>query len=115
MNVNRLYAANIYVNCEYTYLSEGELSLKGRFIKKSIIYHDDYNNYIDLISGEKYKLGIDDTFLGDMYINLKEGLIPIDEYYGISFDKEEMPKKKIIKKLSNANLLNRNGDNSEYN
>ena len=50
-----------------------------------------------------------------MYINLKEGLTPIDKYYVISFDKEEMPKKKIIKKLSNANLLIKKDDNSEYN
>lgn len=49
-----------------------------------------------------------------MYIYLKDGLIPIDKYYDISFDKDEMPKMKIIKKLSNANLLIKKDDNNEY-
>jgi len=115
MNVNRLYVASIYINFFDEALPENKTNVKGMFLKKAIVYHDDWNNYIDLISGEKYKLGIDNTFLGDMYIYLKDGLIPIDRYYDISFDKDEMPKKKIVKKLSNANLLIMKGDKGEHN
>ena len=56
MNVNRLYVAFIYINCFERYLLWNELNLKGKFLKNTIVYHDERNNYIDLISGENINL-----------------------------------------------------------
>ena len=115
MNVNRLYVAQINIVFEEI---PGpirgiirEVEVKGKFIKNAIVYHDDNGRYIDLISGEKYKLGIGDTNLGDMYIYIKEGLIPITKVYDISFKKMDMPAKKILKRICKAKLLNEKEDN----
>ena len=109
MNVNRVYAATIYVNIQCQ--NNGKYTTRqGKYLKMSLVYHDEYNDYIDLISGEKYELGLEDTYPGDMYIYLKHGLKPVNEVYNISFKKQDMPKKKILKSISNAILLNKKED-----
>jgi len=106
MNVNRLY--EVQINIVFDEIP-GEFR-EGRFLKNTIVYHDDNGQYIDLISGEIYKLGIGDADLGDMYIYLKKGLIPITNVCDVSFKKMDMPKKKILRKLANAKLLNKKED-----
>ena len=109
VNVNRVYVATIYVNIEYQ-INGRYTNRQGKYLKMSLVYHDEYNNYIYLISGEEYELGICDTYPGDMYINLKHGLKPINEVYNVSFKKHDMPKRKILKSISNAVLLNEKED-----
>lgn len=110
MNVNRLYVAQIYVNCHYQILDDLTIDRKGIFVKNAVVYHDGFNKYIDLVSGEKYKLGIYDTSLGNMYISLNNGLIPISKVYDVNFDRCNMSKKKIVKKLAKSKLLNKKED-----
>ena len=89
MNVNRLYIVKIYVN--FIDQIENDLTWykEGRYIKQALVYHDDERDYIDLISGEHYKLG----------------LVPINEVLDISFKKQDMTKKKILKSINKAMLL----------
>lgn len=114
MNVNRLYVAQINIVFEEIPGSiRGrfrETEIKGRFLKYAIVYHDDNGRYIDLISGENYKLGIGDTDLGDMYIYLKKGLMPITEVYDVDFKRNDMSKKRILKTLYSSKLLNKKED-----
>lgn len=110
MNVNRLYVAQIYVNYHYEILKDLTIERKGKFVKNAVVYHDEYNRYIDLISGEKYKLEINDTYLGNMYICLNNGLIPIDRVFDVNFDRCNMSRKKIVKNLSKSKLLNKKED-----
>lgn len=108
MNVSRLYVASIYVchSCKF----DGLYYFKdGKFLKSAVVYHDGHR-YIDLLSGEKYRLGINNSDVGDMYINLKRELIPIHDYYDLDFKKDNMSKRRILKKLSKAKLLNKKED-----
>lgn len=110
VNVNRLYVAQIYVNYYYKVLDDLTIDRKGMFVKNAVVYYDKFNRYIDLVSGEKYKLGIYDTYLGNMYIRLNDGLIPISRIYDITFENENMSRKRIVRTLSNSKLLNKKED-----
>lgn len=110
VNVNRLYVAQIYVNYYYKVLDDLTIDRKGMFVKNAVVYYDKFNRYIDLVSGEKYKLGIYDTYLGNMYICLNDGLIPISRIYDVNFDRCNMSKKKIVKILAKSKLLNKKED-----
>ena len=105
VNVNRVYIAKIFINIKRT-LYEKE----GKYLKKTIVYHNDFNRYVDLISGEEYKLGLEYTYPGDMYIYLKDGLIPVANVLDVSFKKKNMPKKKILKNINKVILLNEKED-----
>ena len=106
MNINRLYFAtiNIVVKVEH----KGDFkNTYADFLKNSFVYHNEYNDYIDIKSGEKYKKGIEDTYdAGDMYIDFKKDLIPVTEMTEINFKRKNMSKRRILKKISSANLLN---------
>ena len=102
--------AAIFVNTDYQLEDNLTISRKGLYVKISAVYTDKYGRYIDLESGEIYKLGIKNTFLGDMYINIKYGLVPVREIPDVEFKKVNMSKKRIIKKLSNSTLLNKKED-----
>ena len=110
VNINRLYVAQIYVNYHYKILDDLTIDRKGKFVKNAVVYHDEFNRYIDLISGESYKLGIYDTYLGNMYIYLDNGLIPINRIYDVKFDRCNMSRKRIIRTLSKSKLLNKKED-----
>lgn len=110
MNVNRLYVAQIYVNYECKLESDLLFYRRGKYLKNALVYHDDYHDYIDMISGEKYKLGIEGTDLGDMYINLQNGLRPVNEVFDVQFKRTNMGKRRILKNLCNSKLLNKKED-----
>ena len=63
-----------------------------------------------MISDEEYKLKLQDTYLGEMYIYLKNGMIPITEAFDITFKKMDMPKRRILKKINGAKLLSKKED-----
>ena len=108
MNVHRLYIASIYI-CYISKLDGYDFFKEGKFLKNAIVYHDD-EKYIDLLSGEKYKIGLDNSYVGQMYVNLKRGLIPIFDYYDLEFKKDNMSKRRILKIISKAELLNKKED-----
>ena len=107
INTNRLYLTtiNIVVKVEH----KGDFkNTYADFLKNSFVYHNEYNDYIDITSGEKYNKGIEDTWnAGDMYIDFKKGLIPISEISELNFERKNMSKRKILKKLSNTSLYNK--------
>lgn len=104
MNVNRIYIAKIYVTTAMNV--EGyQYHMEGRFLKNALVYHDEYGYYIDLVSEEKYDYGLTHTFPGEMYIYAKDVLRPIRDVLDISFKKEDMPKKKILRNINKAILL----------
>lgn len=107
MNTNRLYLATINIVVKVEYKSEERIT-HANFFKNSFVYHNEYNDYIDIKSGEKYKKGIEDTYdAGDMYIDFKKGLIPVNEIPELNFERKNMSKRKILKKLSNTSLYNK--------
>jgi len=110
MNVNRVYVVVIFVNTHYKIEDDLTISRKGSYVKITSVYVNNYDEYIDLESGEKYKIGLSSTFLGEMYINFRYGLVPIREIPDIKFDKSNMSKKRILKTLSNSKLLNKKED-----
>ena len=118
MNVNRLYAAQIYVCSDIEekmlddsfFFSTVERNYIGIFVKNTIVYNHN-NTYIDLVSNEIYKIGLDNiSKIGQMYINLKKGLRPLEQCLEINFEKENMSRKRIIRTLSKSKLLNKKED-----
>lgn len=109
MNVNRLYIANIFVF--HGRKSCGGKITYGSHVKPAIVYHTNKGEYLDLFTKEKYKLGNDDVDLGDLYIYLKDGLMPMCDKIDVKFGKLNMPRRKIKKKLlSTAALLKEKED-----
>ncbi len=104
MNVNRIYVAKIYVTTAMK-VEGDQCHMEGTFLKNALVYHDGYGNYIDLVSEENYDYGIMHTFPGEMYIYVKGGLRPICDVLDVSFKKEDMPKKKILRNINKAILL----------
>ena len=118
MNTNRLYFASIYVcteikddydNCIMMFNKKFYgTKTYGNFCKKAIVYHNNSNEYIDIKSGEKYKTSLDNNLkIGDMCINFEDRLIPLNEIPEIKFERKNMSKRKILKKISSASLLSK--------
>ena len=110
MNIEGLYLARIYVNTYYRIEKDLTIARKGSYVKTTIVFRNDDDEYVDLESDEKYKSGIGNSFLGDMYISLNYGLIPIRDIPNFNFNKRNMSKRRILKKISEAELLNKKED-----
>ena len=107
MNINRLYLAYIYVYSQEENVVGGAYRTSN-FVKKTVVYHDYINNYIDIKSGEKYSKDINNCReFGDMFIGFCVGLEPLNELEEINFERKNMSKRKILKKLSNTSLYNK--------
>ena len=107
MNVNRLYLAYIYVynkkECVGDYVYR-----HSNFVKKIVVYHNYINSYIDIKSGEKYLKDVNDCKkYGDMFIGFSVGLEPLNELEEINFERKNMSKRRILKKISSASLLSK--------
>ena len=118
MNVNRLYLATINVCSNIEYDDEHYTNIcnimfydketDGVYCKNAVVYHNRNNEYIDIKTGEKYKTTLDyDSEVGDMYIDFDERLIPVTEIPWLNFERKNMSKRKILKKLSNTSLYNK--------
>lgn len=110
MNINRLFIASIYVNYKYNEVNAVEYDMFGKFVNYRIVYHNYLNQWVDLYSRRIYKTSLDDTRIGERYISLKEGLIPLTEHSNIDIKGNRISRKKLIRKLSNVNLLNKRED-----
>lgn len=72
------------------------------FVKKTLVYKDSYGCYNDLKTKEQYFAGYNDCLLiGKLFVHLENGLIPILSV--IDYKKENMSKKKILKKYNEYN------------
>jgi len=88
----------------------GERNFKGIFVKNAIVYNKN-NSYIDLMSWETYKLGLDNVFeIEQLYIKLTNGLKPLNQFFDVDFKKENISRKRIIRTLSKSKLLNEKED-----
>ena len=84
-----------------------------KFVKKAVVYSDSVitGRYIDLFTNEKYYNSIYDTYEGQMYINLKFGLISLCNYYGLDIRFHEDLSEDVIKrKILSSKLLNKRED-----
>lgn len=113
MDVCKLYVASVYV-CKKKFDIETYpfiMNSSGIFCKSTIVYHIDKNIYIDLITKEKYKLGINGVSnVGEMYINLENGLIPLHDIFDVEFKSKNMSRRRIVKTLCKSELLNNKED-----
>ena len=63
---------------------------------------------VDIKSGEKYLKDVNDCKkYGDMFIGFSVGLEPLNELEEIKFERKNMSKRKILKKISSASLLSK--------
>lgn len=100
MNVNRVYIADIFIYHGRKY-DNGKVTFSS-FVKQAVVYHIANEEYVDLFTKEKYKFNNDDIKYGDLYINFKNGLKPIQSELEEKFDKLNVSKRKIKKKLLNT-------------
>ena len=100
MNVNRVYIADIYIYHGRKY--DNRKVTFGSFVKPAVVYHTDDGEYVDLYTKEKYKFSNVDIKYGDLYIYFKNGLIPIQTRLDEKFNKLNVSKRKIKKKLLNT-------------
>lgn len=97
MNVNRVYACQIYMNNRYDFLGPGIYRMYGDFVKNAIVYHRRDGKYVDLLSKEVYGTDLDGSFK-EMFVNTVT-LIPLCDIIDKQIEKENLSKKKILKLL----------------
>ena len=97
MNVNRVYACQVYINNNYDFLAPGVYRMYGNFVKNAFVYYRRDGKYVDLLSKEIYGTSLDGSFK-EMFVNT-ETLIPLCEIIDIKVKKENLSKKKILKLL----------------
>ncbi len=103
MNINNVYECSIFqvIDRNYTYDSSLPgyfcyVEYKSKFVKKVLVYKDEYNNFIDLETKERYRIGCDYCSIGDFFINVKKGMIPVCSV--IDYKRKNMTKRRILKK-----------------
>lgn len=103
MNVNRVYIADIFIYHGRKY--DNRKATFGSFVKTAVVYHTNDGEYIDLYTKEKYKISNSDIKYGDLYIYFKNGLKPIQAELEEKFNKLNVSRWKIKKKLLNTAIL----------
>lgn len=99
-NVNSIYLCDIYQVFDVILnKKEDTTTFMGSFVKKALVYRDDFGYFVDLNTGEKYYSK--GKCIGDFYVSLKHNLIPVSSF--IDYKKENMSKKKILKKYNEYN------------
>ena len=104
MNINNVYIAKIYVKTVEKFNRDFSVRSEGEFVKDTLVYEKldtILPCYIDLESGKKYRnFDLNDTDIGELYINIKAGLIPYTSM--IENNKKNMSKRKILKNYNNS-------------
>ena len=112
VNINGVYLVKIYVKIEEKHIHSAnrhplDYSVEsiGSYVKDALVYNESTNydsRYVDLKTKEVYtNFDLNDTKVGELYINLKAGMIPVKDI--INFKKENMSKRKILKKYKENN------------
>ena len=104
MNINRVYECEIW-RVISTNMRRGNIVYKNMFRKKTLVYHTESGQWIDLGTKETYTLG--PVLFDDLFINPDRPIIPVSTL--IDTKKSNMNKRKILKKYKE-----KNGGNNEY-
>lgn len=92
MNSNNVYEVEIRIVLNSDHYND---EYNSKFIKKTIVYKDKYNDYYDLSSKQRYVVGSRLCTRGDMFIDPKT-IVPIKDL--IEIKKANMPKCRILRK-----------------
>ena len=98
MNINRVYACQIYMNNRYDFLGPGIYRMYGDFVKNAIVYHRRDGKYVNLLSNEVYGTNLDGSFK-EMFVNTGT-MKPICDVMDLNIKKENLSKKRILKLLN---------------
>lgn len=99
MNVKNIYIGKIYVVTDRTKFQDKTL-IHMEFIRHGIFYKKD-NIFYDLTDSKEYKTKSDSLRIGEEFVNVKKGIIPLDKYFDsqdIKY-KENISTNKIFKLL----------------
>ena len=117
MNTNKIYLVNVYIKTSSEKISGIELyHEKADFIKKALVYDrtamfEPY--YVDLATRRKYYIfQLSDAEVGELFINMKQGLIPLENI--IEINQKNMSRRRILKKY-NDNIKNTKNNNNNNN
>lgn len=103
MEVLVIYIADIFIYHGRKY-DNGKVTFSS-FVKQAVVYHIANGEYVDLFTKEKYKFKNDDIKYGDLYINFKNRLIPIQIRLDEKFNKLNLSKRKIKKRLLDTAIM----------
>lgn len=92
MNTNDVYETEIRIVLNSDHYND---EYNSKFIKKTIVYKDKYNDYYDLRTKQRYVVGSRLCTRGDMFID-PETIVPIKDL--IEIKKTNMLKCRILKK-----------------
>lgn len=98
MNINRVYECEIW-RVISTNIRSGNIVYKNMFLKKTLVYHTEYNQWIDLSTKETYTLG--PVLFNDLFIKPDSSMIPLSTL--IDTKRSNMTKRKILKKYKGKN------------
>ena len=92
MNINNVYEVEIRIVLDSNHYND---EYNSKFIKKTIVYKGEYNDYYDLSTNQRYVVGARLCTRGDMFID-PETMVPIKDL--IEIKKTNMLKCRILKK-----------------
>ena len=98
MNINRVYECSIHVLVT-SFIENGKEMCLSHFVKRTLVYHTNSDDWIDLFTNEHYLLGADD--LHDLFITKREPIVPLSTL--LVTNKHNMTKRKILKKYKEKN------------
>ena len=104
MNINRVYECEIW-RVISTNMRRGNIVYKNMFLKKTLVYHTESGQWIDLGTKETYTLG--PVLFDDLFINPDRPIIPVSTLIDTKYD--NIPKTRILKKYKKQN-----GGKNEY-
>lgn len=98
MNINRVYECSIHVLVK-SFIENGKEMCLSHFVKRTLVYHTNSDDWVDLFTNEHYKLGAD--VFNDLFITRREPIVPLSTL--IDSKRSNMPKRKILKKYKEKN------------
>lgn len=98
MNINRVYECSIHVVVKY-FIENGKEMCLSHFVKRTLVYHTNNDDWIDLFTNEHYLLGPDGFH--DLFITRQDPFVPLSTL--IDTKRSNMTKIKILKKYKEKN------------
>lgn len=98
MNINRVYECSIHVVVK-SFIENGKEMCLSQFVKRTLVYHTNSDDWIDLFTNEHYQLGVDGFH--DLFILRKDPIIPLSTL--LVTNKRNMTKRKILKRYREKN------------
>ena len=98
MNINRVYECSIHVLVKY-FIENGKEMCLSHFVKRTLVYHTNNDDWIDLFTNQHYLLGAD--VFHDLFISRLDPIVPLSIL--LVTNKRNIPKRKILKKYKEKN------------